>query len=76
MPFDAARPLVDAIVANAFDSGPEASLTGPIARGDTATVAAQIGAVQQTAPDLAAAFERMVEATTVVAESFEGEDEA
>ena len=76
VPFDAARPLVDAIVANAFDSGPEASLTGPIARGDTATVAAQIGAVQQTAPDLAAAFERMVEATTVVAESFEGEDEA
>ncbi len=70
VPFDAARPLVEAIVANAFESGPEASLTGPIARGDVATVAAQIDAVRETAPDLAPAFESMVDATTTVAASF------
>lgn len=66
--FDAARPLVEAVVANAFEFGPEASLTGPIARGDTATVAAQIEAVRETAPDLAAAFEAMVDGTASVAD--------
>jgi predicted short-subunit dehydrogenase-like oxidoreductase (DUF2520 family) len=70
VPFDAARPLVEAIVANTFESGPATSLTGPIARGDTATVTAQIKAVRETAPELAAAFESMVDATTVVAASF------
>jgi len=74
VPFDAARPLVDAIVANAFESGPRAALTGPIARGDTATVTAQIDAVRATAPDLAVAFESMVDATTIVATEF-SEDE-
>ena len=70
VPFDAARPLVEAIVDNAFDLGPKASLTGPIARGDRGTVAAQIDAVRETAPDLATAFESMVDATANVAESF------
>ncbi len=74
VPFDAARPLVDAIVANAFESGPQAALTGPISRGDVATVAAQIEAVRSTAPDLAAAFESMVSATTTVASSFSEDD--
>ncbi len=69
VPFDAARPLVDAIVENAFDAGPLASLTGPIARGDRETIAAQIEAVRSVAPDLAAAFELMVDATTEVAAS-------
>jgi len=45
VPFDAARPLVDAIVANAFDSGPEASLTGPIARGELDVVRRQCEAL-------------------------------
>ncbi|MEA2000963.1 MAG: Rossmann-like and DUF2520 domain-containing protein, partial [Actinomycetota bacterium] len=35
----AARPLVEAVVANAFELGPRAALTGPVARGDTETVA-------------------------------------
>ena len=74
VPFDAARPLVDAIVANVFESGPAASLTGPIARGDTRTVDLQIHAVREAAPDLAAAFESMVDATAVVAESFREEE--
>jgi predicted short-subunit dehydrogenase-like oxidoreductase (DUF2520 family) len=76
VPFDAARPLVDAVVANAFEFGPQASLTGPIARGDTETVDLQVRAVRETSPDLAAAFESMVDATAAVAESFpEGGEE-
>ncbi len=70
VPFEAARPLVDAIVANAFEFGPQASLTGPIARGDTGTVNLQISAVRETTPDLAGAFEAMVDATIAVADSF------
>jgi predicted short-subunit dehydrogenase-like oxidoreductase (DUF2520 family) len=49
VPFDAARPLVEAIVANTFEFGPQRSLTGPIARGDTGTVRLQINAVRETA---------------------------
>ncbi len=50
VPFDAARPLVDAVVANAFGLGPGGALTGPIARGDVGTVRAQIAAVDRWAP--------------------------
>ncbi len=67
VPFEAARPLVDAIVENAFAIGPVDSLTGPIARGDVETVDAQIAAVRAAAPTLAAAFESMVNATADVA---------
>ena len=69
LPFEAMRPLVNQIVANAFELGPGASLTGPIARGDNATIDAQIDAVRAAAPDLAAAFEAMVSATADVAVS-------
>jgi len=67
VPFEAARPLVEAVVANAFDVGPRAALTGPIARGDTDTVTAQIAAVSDATPRIAAAFRAMVEATSIVA---------
>jgi predicted short-subunit dehydrogenase-like oxidoreductase (DUF2520 family) len=36
--FEALRPLTTAAVANAFAAGPQKALTGPIARGDWATV--------------------------------------
>jgi predicted short-subunit dehydrogenase-like oxidoreductase (DUF2520 family) len=52
VPFEAAIPLVDAIVENAFALGPDAALTGPIARGDVATVARQLDAVRDTGPEL------------------------
>jgi predicted short-subunit dehydrogenase-like oxidoreductase (DUF2520 family) len=58
-----ARPLVDAIVANAFEMDPRSALTGPIARGDVATVAAQIRAVRSDAPELVDAFLAMAKAT-------------
>jgi len=67
VPFDAARPLVEAIVENVFTRGPVASLTGPIARGDVETVDAQIAGVRATAPELAKAFESMVIAVAEVA---------
>jgi len=52
VPFEAARPLVEAVVANAFELGPGSALTGPIARGDVGTVGAQVAAVAHAAPDL------------------------
>jgi predicted short-subunit dehydrogenase-like oxidoreductase (DUF2520 family) len=52
VPFEAAHPLVDAVVGNAFALGPAAALTGPIARGDVATVAAQRAAVGSAVPDV------------------------
>jgi predicted short-subunit dehydrogenase-like oxidoreductase (DUF2520 family) len=67
LPFEAARPLVESVVVNVFADGPGQSLTGPIARGDTATVAAQVAAVHASVPGLAEAFEAMVQATTIVA---------
>lgn len=51
VPFEAAGPLVAAVVANAFEFGPRAALTGPVARGDVGTVAAQIDAVAGAAPE-------------------------
>jgi predicted short-subunit dehydrogenase-like oxidoreductase (DUF2520 family) len=38
VPFEAFAPLVSGSVSNAFEMGPAAALTGPIARGDLATV--------------------------------------
>jgi len=56
VPFEAAEPLVQAVVANAFEFGPRAALTGPVARGDVATVVAQLRAVASAAPELATGF--------------------
>ncbi|NIA24968.1 MAG: DUF2520 domain-containing protein [Gammaproteobacteria bacterium] len=56
VPFDAARPLVEAVVANAFRLGPKESLTGPIQRGDVGTVVAQLQAVADRVPEEADRF--------------------
>jgi predicted short-subunit dehydrogenase-like oxidoreductase (DUF2520 family) len=45
VPFEAFEPLVRASVENAFRLRPEGALTGPIARGDLATVQAHLGAL-------------------------------
>ncbi len=50
VPFRAAQPLVEAVVANAFEIGPRAALTGPVARGDVSTVAGQMTAVADAEP--------------------------
>jgi predicted short-subunit dehydrogenase-like oxidoreductase (DUF2520 family) len=65
--FGVAEPLVRAAVENALTLGPEAALTGPVARGDAGTVAAQIEAVRRGAPQLAEPFVALVRATARLA---------
>jgi predicted short-subunit dehydrogenase-like oxidoreductase (DUF2520 family) len=55
------RPLVDKSIANAFDLGPDDALTGPIARGDEATVAGQRLEVGLVDPGLADEFDLLVD---------------
>lgn len=56
-------PLVRATVENWAQLGGEDALTGPVARGDAATVAAQREAVADRAPDLLPLFDALVQAT-------------
>ena len=67
VPFEAARPLVEAVVGNAFELGPAAALTGPVARGDLTTVAAHRAAVAEAAPELEEDFVAMARAIARVA---------
>jgi predicted short-subunit dehydrogenase-like oxidoreductase (DUF2520 family) len=53
-------PLVRQTVENWAERGPERALTGPVARGDEATVQAQRDAVQQAAPELLELFDELV----------------
>lgn len=55
-----AAPLSRAVVANAYQMGPAAALTGPVARGDVATVAAQLAAIDSDAPATADGFRAFV----------------
>jgi predicted short-subunit dehydrogenase-like oxidoreductase (DUF2520 family) len=67
VPFEAAAPLVRAVIDNALEMGPEAALTGPVARGDVGTVAAQVAAVRAMVPELGDDFAAMVMAVARVA---------
>ncbi|HSJ71120.1 MAG TPA: DUF2520 domain-containing protein [Acidimicrobiia bacterium] len=67
--FDAARPLVEAIVANAFTIGPSIALTGPIARGDVGTVRRQLAAAEGIDEATASIFRSMARATATFAGS-------
>jgi predicted short-subunit dehydrogenase-like oxidoreductase (DUF2520 family) len=60
-------PLVRATVENWARLGPERALTGPVARGDEATVARQRAAVGAAAVDLLPLFDALVEATRTLA---------
>lgn len=73
---EVSRPLVEAVVANALDLGPERALTGPIARGDAGTVAAQVAAVRAAAPDVHAAFVALGRVTAELAGTGEQMSEA
>jgi predicted short-subunit dehydrogenase-like oxidoreductase (DUF2520 family) len=68
--FDARRmlgPLVRATVENWVALGPERALTGPVARGDQATVAAQRAAIASERPQLEPLFDALVERTEALA---------
>jgi predicted short-subunit dehydrogenase-like oxidoreductase (DUF2520 family) len=56
-------PLVRSTVENWVALGPGRALTGPVARGDEATVEAQRAAVAAAAPELLALFDELVAAT-------------
>ena len=60
-------PLVRATIENWIEVGGERALTGPVARGDGETVAAQRGAVSERAPDLLPLFDALTEATRALA---------
>ena len=60
-------PLVRAAVENWAARGAEGALTGPIARGDEATVQRQRAAVAERAPDLLPLFDALAEATRELA---------
>jgi predicted short-subunit dehydrogenase-like oxidoreductase (DUF2520 family) len=58
-----ARPLAAETLANVFRLGPETALSGPIARGDAATVARQQAAVVAWHPPTGALYEALADAT-------------
>ncbi len=60
-------PLVRQTVENVAELGPEAALTGPIARGDDATVEAQRAAIEEAAPELLGLFDELVRQTRALA---------
>jgi predicted short-subunit dehydrogenase-like oxidoreductase (DUF2520 family) len=67
VPFEASRPLLDAVIDNAYAMGPDQALTGPIARGDAGTVRAQRTAVAAEGEDAERAFVHFARGTAVVA---------
>jgi predicted short-subunit dehydrogenase-like oxidoreductase (DUF2520 family) len=60
-------PLVRATVENWASEGPGRALTGPVARGDEATVSRQRVAIAERTPELLALFDELVPATRALA---------
>lgn len=60
-------PLVRSTVENWVALGPERALTGPVARGDEATVEGQRGALAESAPQLLPLFDELAERTRALA---------
>jgi predicted short-subunit dehydrogenase-like oxidoreductase (DUF2520 family) len=60
-------PLVRRTVESVAELGPERALTGPVSRGDEATVAAQRRAVGEAAPELLDLFDELVRRTRALA---------
>jgi predicted short-subunit dehydrogenase-like oxidoreductase (DUF2520 family) len=67
-------PLVRATVENWAALGSERALTGPVARSDQATVAAQREAIGRRATDLVPLFDALVDATRTLARDREAQD--
>ncbi len=65
-------PLVRATVENWARLGPERALTGPVARGDEATIERQRAAVEEVAADLLPLFDALVDATRALVATRDG----
>ena len=65
-------PLVRATVENWARLGPERALTGPVARGDEATIERQRAAVEEVAADLLPLFDALVAATRALVATRDG----
>lgn len=59
------RPLVERAVANVFDKGAGAALTGPIARGDIETVVGHLEAAHRVSSHVGRQFRLIAEATAI-----------
>ncbi|QOY94626.1 DUF2520 domain-containing protein [Massilia sp. UMI-21] len=68
-----ARPLATEALANVFRLGPEAALSGPVARGDFATVARQQEAVMRWDPATGRLYEALVPPTADLARRKRGD---
>ena len=68
------QPIVSGTVANVFQMGTRAALTGPIARGDVAVVAKQLQAVREWRADYAALYQGLGTVTLDLARQNEGFD--
>jgi 2-amino-4-hydroxy-6-hydroxymethyldihydropteridine diphosphokinase len=68
VPFEAYERLVSGAVRSSFALGPAVALTGPVARGDEGTVAAQRAAVEQRVPDALDLFDALNEAARRLAD--------
>ena len=66
-------PLLRRTIDNVGELGPERALTGPVARGDEATVAAQRRAVAEAAPELLDLFDQLVHHTRALSGARAGE---
>ena len=61
------EPIVLQTARNNFALGPERALTGPLVRGDVATVARQLHALQQAAPPLSTVYQTLASAALPLA---------
>jgi 2-amino-4-hydroxy-6-hydroxymethyldihydropteridine diphosphokinase len=68
VPFGVYEPLSAGAVRASFGFGPADALTGPVARGDEGTVAAQRAAVEERVPEALALFDALNEATRRLAD--------
>lgn len=59
------RPLTERVVANVFEAGAGAALTGPIARGDIDTVIGHLTAARDVSDSVGRQFQLMAEATAL-----------
>jgi predicted short-subunit dehydrogenase-like oxidoreductase (DUF2520 family) len=66
-PLPAFAPLAEATLANVVRAGPEAALTGPVARGDAGTVRRNLEAISAHAPEAVSAYVALADAAVHLA---------